>query len=313
LFVTTKTNKGDANMELVALFYLIDEFCQEFEPHWRAQRVASGLAQRNKPGRLSLSEILAIIVHFHQSHHRNFKHYYLDYVCTQLRSDFPGLVSYTRFLELMSEVNVPMLALLTSLLASPTTANYIDSTKLVVCHNRRIRRHKVFRQLAARGKSSMGWFYGFKLHLIVNEHGETISFFITPGNVPDNNIETVTKLAKRMHGKLFGDRGYISKDLFAALWGQGTQLITGIKKNMKNKLLLLMDKLMLRGRGIIETINDQLKNIQQIEHTRHRSPVNFGVNLISGLIAYQLQPKKPSLTFTSTEQQLLTQPLLLPA
>lgn len=300
-------------MELVALFYLIDEFCKEFEPKWRKQRIASGTAQRNKPCRMSLSEILTIIVHFHQSNHKTFKYYYLNYVCTQLRSDFPALVSYSRFIELTGEVTTPMVALLVSLLCSPSTANYIDSTKLVVCHNRRIRRHKVFRGMAARGKSSMGWFYGFKLHLIVNEHGELVSFFITPGNVPDNNVETVTKLARTMTGKLFGDRGYISKDLFAALWKQGTQLITGIRRNMKNKLLPLMDKIMLRGRSIIETINDQLKNQEQIEHTRHRSPVNFGVNLFSGLIAYQLQPKKPSLDFSKTEQQLLTEPLLLPA
>lgn len=300
-------------MELVALFYLIDEFCKEFEPEWRKQRITSGVAQRNKPYRMSLSEILTIIVHFHQSHHRNFKHYYTDYVRVSLSSEFPKLVSYTRFLELMSEVTVPMITLMTSLLGTPTTANYIDSTKIVVCHNRRIRRNKVFKGLAARGKSSMGWFYGFKLHLIVNEKGELVSFFITPGNTPDNDIETITKLASRMHGKLFGDRGYISKDLFAALWNQGVKLITGIKRNMKNKLLELQDKIMLRGRGIIETINDQLKNIEQIEHTRHRNPTNFGVNLISGLIAYQLQPKKPSLDFTKREQQLLTQPLLLPA
>lgn len=132
----------------------------------------------------------------------------------------------------------------------------------------------------------MGWFYGFKLHLIVNEHGEITSFFITPGNTPDNDIKTVTKLAKRLHGKLFGDRGHISKDLFAALWNQGTQLITGIRKNMKNRLLPLMDKVMLRGRSIIETISDQLKNQEQIDHTRHRSPINFGINLFAGLIAY---------------------------
>jgi hypothetical protein len=314
LFVPTKTkNKGDTNMELVALFYLIDEFCKEFEPAWRKQRIISGVAQRNRPYRMSLSEILTIIVHFHQSNHKTFKHYYRGYVCTQLRPDFPKLVSYGRFVELMGEVTTPVVALLVSLLCSPSTANYIDSTKLVVCHNRRIRRNKVFKGLAARGKSSMGWFYGFKLHLIVNEHGELVSFFITPGNTPDNNIETVVKLAKRMSGKLFGDRGYISKDLFAALWGQGTQLITGIRRNMKNKLLPLIDKLMLRGRSIIETINDQLKNQEQIEHTRHRNPVNYGVNLFSGLIAYQLQSKKPSLRFTSTEQQLLAQPLLLPA
>jgi|ERR1700761_3354362 len=300
-------------MELVALFYLIDEFCKEFEPQWRRQRIVSGMARRNKPCRLSLSEILTIIVWFHWSNHKTFKHYYRGYVCTQLAGDFPNLVSYGRFVELMGEVTTPMVALLVSLLASPTTANYIDSTKLVVCHNRRIKRHKVFRGLAARGKSSMGWFYGFKLHLIVNEHGELVSFFITPGNVPDNNVETVTKLAKKMYGKLFGDRGYISKDLFAALWGQSVHLVTGIKRNMRNRLLPLMDKLMLRGRSIIETINDQLKNQEQIEHTRHRSPVNFGVNLFSGLIAYQLQSKKPSLDFSQAEQQLLAEPLLLPA
>ena len=300
-------------MELVALFYLIDEFCKEFEPKWRAQRLASGEQQRNRHSRLSLSEVLTITVHFHQSHYRTFKHYYLDYVCGQLQADFPTLVSYTRFLELMSETTVPLVTLLVSLLEAPSIANYIDSTKLVVCHNRRIRRNKVFKGLAARGMSSMGWFYGFKLHIIVNEYGGLVSFFVTPGNVADNDIETVTKLAKSMQGKLFGDRGYISKGLFAALWAQGTQLVTGIRRNMKNKLLPLMDKIMLRGRSIIETINDQLKNQEQIDHTRHRSPVNFGVNLFSGLIAYQLQPKKPGLNFNSAEQQLLTQPLLLGA
>lgn len=300
-------------MDLVALFYLIDEFCQEFEPRWREQRIASGQRQRTKPSRMSLSEILTIIIHFHYSNHRTFKHYYVAYVCGTLASDFPTLVSYHRFLELMSEVTSPLLSLLVCLLAHPTRANYIDSTKLAVCHNRRIRRNKVFRGLAARGKSSMGWFYGFKLHLIVNERGELTSFMVTPGNTPDNNVGTVTTLAKRMRGKLFGDRGYISQDLFSALWENSVQLVTGIRKNMKNRLLPLMDKVMLRGRSIIETINDQLKNQEQIEHTRHRSPTNFGVNLFAGLIAYQLQPKKPSLSFTKTEQRLLAEPLLLPA
>lgn len=297
-------------MELVTLFYLIDEFCKEFEPKWRAERLASGERQRIRPCTMTLTEILTVIVHFHQSDYRTFKRYYAEHVSDHLAADFPRLVSYNRFLELMSEVNTPLLVLLISLLALPTTANYVDSTKLVVCHNRRIRRHRVFRGLAARGKSSMGWFYGFKLHLIVNERGELVSFIVTPGNTSDTDKGSVTKLAERMVGKLFGDRGYISKDLFAALWNQGVHLITGIRRNMKNKLMPLQDKVMLRGRSIIETINDQLKNIEQIEHTRHRSPINFGANLLSGLIAYQLQPKKPSLDFTKQEQQLLTQPLL---
>lgn len=291
-------------MELVGLFYIVSEFCDKFEPQWLARRLPYG-KPRGPKSRMSLAEILTITVHFHQSGYRNFKHYYIDHVQVHLASDFPNLVSYNRFVELMSEVSEPTAALMVSLLATPTTANYIDSTKLVVCHNRRIRRNKVFKGLAARGKSSMGWFYGFKLHLIVNEKGEITSFMVTPGNTPDNSVEAVTTLAKRMNGKLFGDRGYISKDLFTALWAKGVQMITGIRKNMKNKLFPLVDKIMLRGRSIIETINDQLKNLEQIEHTRHRSPINFGVNLFAGLIAYQLQPKKPCLDFSSKDQAML--------
>ena len=300
-------------MELASLFYLVDEFCKGFEPGWRTHLVASGEAVRNKPCSLSLSEILTIVIWFHASNHKTFKHYYTDYVRVYLCSDFPELVSYGRFVELMSGASIPLHALLVSLLGSPSLANFIDSTKVVVCDNHRIRRNKVFKGLAARGKSSMGWFYGFKLHLVVNERGELTSLMLTPGNVADSNTKLGTKLCQRLHGKLYGDRGYISKDLFAALWQQGVQLVTGIRKNMRNKLLPLWDKLMLRKRNLIETINDQLKNGNQIEHTRHRSPRNFLTNLLAGLVAYQLQPKKPSLHFTKTEQRLLAEPLLLAA
>jgi len=300
-------------MELVALFYLVDEFCKEFEPKWKAHVLASGEAQRAKPSSLSLSEILTILIYFHQSNHKTFKGYYTDYVGVHLSRDFPTLVSYGRFVELVSSASIPLHALLLHLLGVPTLANFIDSTKVVVCDNHRIQRNKVFKGIAARGKSSMGWFYGFKLHLIVNEQGELTSFMLTPGNVADNNPRLGATLCQKLHGKLYADRGYISKDLFETLWSQGTQLVTGIKKNMKNRLLPLWDKLMLRKRNLIETINDQLKNSNQIEHTRHRSPKNFLANLLAGLIAYQLQPKKPRLHFTKTEQQLLTEPLLLPA
>src|SRR5213080_4624559 len=92
-----------------------------------------------------------------------------------------------------------------------------------------------------------------------------------------------------------GIRGYISQRLFEQLWEQGVQLITKLRKNMKNRLLPLFDKLLLRKRSLVETINDQLKNISQIEHSRHRSPFNFFVNLIAGLVAYTFREKKPSL------------------
>jgi hypothetical protein len=188
-------------------------------------------------------------------------------------------------------------------MGSCTGISFIDSTRLPVCHNKRIQRHKVFEVLAARGKSSMGWFYGFKLHLVVNEHGEILSFCLTPGNVDDRN--PVPELARELFGKLFGDKGYLSQPLFEQLYAQDIQLITPIRKNMKNKLIPLADKVMSRKRSIIETINDQLKNISQILHTRHRSVTNFAVNLIAGLIAYTHQEKKPSLNLSEKERSTL--------
>ena len=101
---------------------------------------------------------------------------------------------------------------------------------------------------------------------------------------------------RHLFGKLFADKGYISQALFKQLLETfGLQLITGVKKNMRNRLMPLADKLLLRQRTIVETIIDQLKNISLIEHTRHRSFFNYLVNLLCGLIAYCHQPRKPSL------------------
>ena len=220
-----------------------------------------------------------------------------------LRSEFPNLVSYNRFVELMPTVFLPLCVYLHSRLVACRGLAFIDSTPVPVCHNKRIPRHKVFAGLAARGKTSMGWFYGFKLHLIVDDKGDLLSFYLTPGNVDDR--KPVPHMAKKLWGKLFGDKGYISQPLFEQLFDQGLQLITPIRKNMHNRLIPLMDKLLTRKRSIIETINDQLKNISQIAHTRNRSPTNFLVNLIAGLIAYTHQPKKPSLNLSASQLDLL--------
>ena len=157
--------------------------------------------------------------------------------------------------------------------------------------------------MATRGKSSMGWFYGFKLHLIVNDQGELLAVQLTPGNIDDR--KPVPQMTKKLWGKLVGDRGYLSQALFEQLFARGLQLITPIRKNMKNRLVVLEDKLLTRKRFVIETIVDQLKNISRIEHTRHRSSTNFIVNLIAGLIAYTWQPKKPSLHLSDKDLALL--------
>lgn len=183
----------------------------------------------------------------------------------------------------------------TCCLGKCTGISYIDSTPLRSCHIKREKQHKVFKGIAQKGQCSLGWFYGFKLHIIINDRGEILDFIITPGNVDDRKPLNDMDLHKRIFGKLYGDKGYISKDLFERLFVDGVHLITKIKKNMKNSLMLLQDKIALRKRALIETVNDELKNICQIEHTRHRSFENFTTNLLSGLIAYSFFDKKPSI------------------
>lgn len=293
-------------MSLLELFCDVDDFCKAITQWLDSQR----LGPSNKPGpksRLSASEIMTILIYFHMSRYRDFKTYYTQYVQKHLRSEFPDLVSYGRFVELTPQSLLPLCHYLHSRLGEVTGISFIDATPLPVCHNRRIQRHQVFAGLAARGKTSMGWFYGFKLHLVINDQGELLAFYLSAGNMDDR--KPVPILAKRLFGKLFGDKGYISQPLFDQLLEQDVQLITGIRKNMKNRLLPLLDKLLLRKRAIIETVNDQLKNISQIAHTRHRSVDNFLVNVIAGLIAYTHQPKKPALNLRN--ENLATLPALI--
>ena len=279
---------------LLELFMSVDDFCQVFLPFWERTLLQDGSKKRCRPGQMSVSEMMTIIIHFHQSHYRDFKTYYTEHVCEHLRSEFPKLVSYERFVILMPSVLGPLSAYLKSLYGRCHGISFINSTALAVCDNHQIHNHKVFAGIAQRGKGSMGWFYGIKLHLVVNDCGELLACQITPGNVDDR--EPVPTLSRRLFGKLIADRGYISRALFEQLLETfGVQLITRLRKNMKNRLMPLMDKLLLRKRAIIESIVDQLKNISQIEHTRHRSPTNCFINIIAGLIAYCHQPKKPSL------------------
>lgn len=242
---------------------------------------------------------MTILILFHRSNYRTFKHFYQEYVWGVLRDEFPGLVSYSRFVELIPGTLVPLCAYAQSRKGDVTGIAFIDSTPLKVCDNRRIHSHKVFQEVAQRGKTSMGWFYGFKLHLIINEHGDLLAFKFTAGNVDDR--KPVLDMTTGLYGKLFGDKGYISQKLFEQLYERGLQLVTRIKKNMKNRLMSVLDTIFLRKRAIIESVNDQLKNISQVEHSRHRSVANAMVNLLAGLIAYTYQEKRPSLTVPSDD------------
>jgi hypothetical protein len=238
---------------MVTVFCDIDDFCRSLLTAKFPALPSDSAPRRARANSLSLSEVMTILVWFHASHYRTFKHFYLGSVLPGKRAEFPGLPSYTRFVELIPQTLLPLCAYLQTRKGQPTGIQFLDSLPIRVCHNRRISSHKVFAGMAQRGKGSLGWFYGFKLHLVINEQGEVLGLTLTPGNTDDRR--PVAKLVRSLWGKLFGDRGYIGQELFEQLWTEGLQLITKLKRNMKNKLMPILDQLLLRKRALIENVS----------------------------------------------------------
>ena len=275
------------------IFCQVDDFCNHFFPEFQKNLLGTS-RKRNRQSRLCASEVMTIVILFHMSHYRNFKAFYCECAIRHLQSYFPRLVSYSRFVELESLVTIPFASFIMKLTGAETGTYIVDSTPVKICHNRRIKRNRVFKGLAKRGKSTMGWFYGFKLHIVINHKGELMSFMITQGNVDDR--KPLKTLLKNLKGLLIGDKGYISEKVKTELAENGIDLVTNVRKNMKRKPLSPLKKFFLSKRRVVETIIDQLKNIYQIEHTRHRSPTNFLVNLFAALAAYTWRPNKPAIS-----------------
>lgn len=295
----------DAN--LVEIFCILDEFCKYFAPELKKHTLqVPGKRHRNRSSRMSDSEIMTILLLFHTRHFRDLKSFYLGYICLHMQDEFPRRLSYNRFVERQAQVALHLLLFLqTCALGRCTGISIIDSTPLASCHIKREGQHKTMKGWAAKGKCTMGWFYGFKLHLVINDRGEIIQWLLTSGNADDREPLKDREFTQRLFGKLFADRGYISQDLFEMLFADDIHLVTKIRKNMKNSMMNLYDKIMLRKRAVIESVNDELKNICQIEHTRHRSIDNFVTNLLAGIIAYNLLPKKPSMNIEIIDNRRL--------
>ena len=294
-------------MDIVALFCDLDDFYQAFAPAWQKQLLPAAGRHRRRACRLSASEMMTLLVAFQTSRYRDFKHFYLDQVCRHWRAEFPHLLRYQRLIECLASVLAPLAAYLRTRLEPTQGVAFIDSLPLPVCHNRRIPSHKVFAGLAQRGRSSVDWFYGFKLHFIIDTQGNLLALQLTPGNVDDRT--PVPALADGLGGKLFGDRGYISQELFEQLHKQGVRLITKLKHRMKNKLMPLVDKVLLRKRMLIESVGEQRKHVCQISHTRHRSVNHAFVHILAALVAYMRYEHKPTLRFTAEEQRRLAKAL----
>ena len=293
----------------VTQFYVeLDDFCKEFEQELSKRPVIEGAVKsRRRAGNLSDAEMMSIYLLFHFGQFTNFKSFYTMYVQKHLVDLFPDIISYERFNARQHRILIPLMMYLKQRgLGKSRGINYIDSTLLRVCHIKREKQHKVFKNVATKGKSTMGWFFGFKLHLIINDKGELLSFYLTKGNVDDRNLEVMKAMTKDIFGKLFGDKGYISKALKQLLFEDGIQLITKVRKNMKTQNLSDIDAVLLRKRALVESVNDELKNICKIEHSRHRSVKGFLVNLIAALTAYCFFPKKPSLNIQPIESNQLS-------
>ncbi|WP_461631803.1 IS982 family transposase [Labilibaculum euxinus] len=289
--------------KITEIFYLADEFCEEFSK--TVQNNSLGHKGKRKP-KMTNSEVITILILYHGGCYKNLKHFYNFFVKLHMKSEFPKTVSYNRFVELQARVILPLtLFLKTCCLGDCSGISFIDSTPIRVCKNKRIPKHRVFDGIAERGKSTMGYFYGFKLHFIINDKGEILNFMITPGNVDDRKPLKDKSFVEKIRGKLYADKGYVSKELTEVLFVDGLHLITYIRNNMKNVLMEMKDKILLRKRSIIETINDQLKNICDVEHSRHRSFNNFITNLIAALITYAFFEKKPAIKYETIKSDQL--------
>lgn len=282
--------------KVIEIFCAIDEFCKGIDGECRKKLMPEeeGKKRRNRKGQLCESEIMTILVCFHFGSFANFKHYYLFFIKQHLAGYFPGAVSYNRFVELMPRVFLYMMLFMRlKAFGMCSGISFVDSTMIPVCHNMRRYANKVFKGLAADGKGTMGWCHGFKLHLLCNDRGDIITFCLTKANVDDRDKRVWSVFSKELYGKVFADRGYIKQSLFEDLFEDGVELVHGIRSNMKNKLMPLWDKIMLRKRYIIECINELLKNKANLVHSRHRSLHNFIMNLCAALTAYSFFDNKP--------------------
>lgn len=290
--------------KLIELFIEIDDLLQAYESY-KATQTLGRIRQPTRVPALSGSEVCTIWVCYHYSGYKCFEYYYKNKVLKELREYFPNVPTYETFLQYIPKAKgaLYLWLLYTCGRSDRTGLYYIDSKRLQVCHLKRQHSNKVFKDIARKGKSSMGWFFGFKLHLVVNQIGQVVAFDLTTGNVADNNQNLLKKLLANLQGYCIGDKGYHTK-LFAFFYENGLHLLTKPKKNMKHRITTEYHNKLIDKRGLIESVFDILTSVCDLEHTRHRNPDNAFAHMIAAVIAYQYLNKKPALFFPSIDAKI---------
>jgi len=283
--------------KLIQIFCDCDDFCKIVEKFPKPKLLATSGSNPTRKPSITLSECMCIMIIYHHSGMKCFQYYYEEIVLgKKMKSYFPKVPSYNRFIELIPRTTMMLFLFVNLFRRGKSTGYYFaDSKKLPVCDNLRIRSNKVFYGIAGRSKSSTGWFYGLKLFLVINPFGQVMNCFITSANMADNNYEGMKRLFKRLKGFVFADKGFISKQSFDFFYQIGLKIVTTIGSNMKNKLMPMIEKLFRMKRGIIESVNDILMTLCDIDHTRHRSPMNAFAHAYAGVAAYTYLDKIPTL------------------
>ena len=277
--------------KITEIFCMADDFCKIYDKFIKVNGLRPKRDRKkweyHRALRLSDSETIMILFHF--SGFKCLKCFYTQYVCSHMGHLVPTHVSYNRFTELERKVAVPMVLLLKKcLMGGCTGISFIDSTALRVCRTGYSR--------AWYREDNVSWDGSMASNCILcAEKGELLGFMLTTCNVDDGDPLKNSAFLEHIFGKFVGDKGYISKGLFEKLFEDSIQLLTKLLNNMKGVLMIIADKILVRKRAIIETVNDELKNMAQIEHSRHRSVPNFTVNLFLALSAYCFFPKKPKI------------------
>ena len=292
--------------KLIALYFEVDNLVIAYKKYQKRKGRLPVQKQGRRPA-LNGAEICTVLVAYHFSGYKCFEYYYKNSIQKHFKDCFPDAPSYECFLSYIPRVTDMMyLWLLYSCSQSKRTGLYfIDSKKLEVCHLKREKSNRVFKDYARKGKSSMGWFYGLKIHLVINNLGQIISFKLTSGNTADNNQDLLQYLLKSLEGCCVGDKGYLTK-LFDFFYENGLHILTKPKKNMKNKLMPPLWNKIIDKRGVIESVFDILTSICDIEHSRHRKPQNAFTHIFGSLIAYQFLDKKPTVFYPSLKKQNIT-------
>lgn len=296
------------DIELVKLYCQIDDFCKRFIPNWEKRLIEDNNSKKRRrkirksyKNCLAYGEIMAILILYNSSSYKCFKYFYLDFALKNLKDFFPNMPCYDRFTSIQKKAFIPLLSFLLYICkkSKRTGIYYIDSTYLEVCKNQRIYKHKTFKGVAQRGKTSVGWFFGFKLHIVINQIGEILNLNVTKGNISDS--KAVKSITKNLFGKLFGDKGYLGKELFEYLLKNNLELFTKVRKNMKQRIISRINQFLLSKRGVVETVIGQFKTRYNMVSTRYRTISNYFMNIISAVTAYQLNPRKPSININQIE------------